>query len=144
MIDKGIEARRGVNVDFGYGAVERELQRAARLVLRIEVERCDGDFICRKPLGQSDDEAGFADSALASHGENDSLRECHHCSPPLLSGLKVRSHGTRSGRVSHSVRSASPAIGAASQTDSGKAFSIRGCSRIASFDDLIRNKRRRV
>jgi len=32
MIDKGIEACRGMNVDLGYGAVEEVLQGAARLV----------------------------------------------------------------------------------------------------------------
>jgi hypothetical protein len=60
MIDECIEPRRSVNVDFRDGAVEEMLQGAARLVFRVEIEQCDGNLICRKPFGQSNNDPGLA------------------------------------------------------------------------------------
>ncbi len=74
-------------------AVEEVLQRPSRLILRIEIEQCDWDLIGFKPLGQGDDNAGFAHSAFATHGEDDSLCKCRHCSPPSL--VRVRGSFSR-------------------------------------------------
>lgn len=73
------------------------LQRSARLILRIEVEQCDRDFIGREPLGQSDHNAGFADSAFAAHGKTTRFANAVIARLRCPSGSKVRFHGTRSG-----------------------------------------------
>ena len=97
-----------MDVDLGHGTIEEVLQGAARLILRIEVEQCDGDFIRREPLGQGDDDACLADTAFAAMMKTTRFVKVVIARLHCLSGAKVRSHGTRSGQVSHSMRLASP------------------------------------
>jgi hypothetical protein len=51
VIDEAVETCRSVNVDLGHRSVEKMLQRTARLILRIEIEQGDRNFIRGEPLG---------------------------------------------------------------------------------------------
>jgi len=73
MIDEGIQTRRGMNIDFGYGPVEKVLQRSTRFILGIEIEKSDGNLVGLKPISQGDHDAGFADATFAAHGKDDAL-----------------------------------------------------------------------
>jgi len=135
-----------MNVDFRHGAVEEVLQGAARLVLRVEVEQCDGDFIGREPLGQSDNNAGFADSTFAAHGENNSLRECRHCSPPSFVRVKG-SFSRNTKRAGFAFDAVGLALRAATRSRTGDtsvaASSIGGssnCERLRCFARTFTNE----
>ena len=95
------------------------MQGATRLVLCVEVEQCDRNLIRRKPLGQGDHDAGFADSAFAAHGENNTLRNGRHCSPPLV--VRVRGSFSRNTkRAGFAFRTAGFALRAATRSSTGE------------------------
>jgi len=146
MIDECIEPRRSVNVDFRDGAVEEMLQGAARLVFRVEIEQCDGNLICRKPFGQSNNDPGLANSAFAAHGENNSLCKCRHCSPPSLVRVKG-SFSRNTKRAGFAFRTVGFALKAATRSrtvdTSVEASSIGGnsnCERLRCFARTFTNE----
>jgi hypothetical protein len=84
MINECLQTGRGVNVHLGYRPVEEVFERAPSLVFRIEVEQREWNLIGFEPLSQGDHKASLANSAFATHGENDSfvLRFGVHRDPP--------------------------------------------------------------
>jgi hypothetical protein len=59
---------------------------------RIEVEQREWDLIGFEPLRQGDDQAGLANSAFATHGEDDSFVLCwgvHRDGGPFLKSIRV-------------------------------------------------------
>ena len=52
MVDKSVEPRRRVNVDFGDGPVKKMLQRSTRLVLCIKIQKRYLDVVRIEPFRQ--------------------------------------------------------------------------------------------
>jgi hypothetical protein len=73
MIHERVETGWGVNIHLGHGPVEEVLERSACLVFRIEVEQSAWNLIGFEPLSQRNHQAGLANSAFATHSEDDSF-----------------------------------------------------------------------
>ena len=118
MIDKRIESGGGVNVDFGDPPIEKMLQGATRLILRVEIEQRNRNLISLKPFGQGNHHACFTDSAFTAHREDHTLRISRHCSPPLV----VRVSGSfsrKTKRARFDSRTADFALSAATRSSAG-------------------------
>ena len=73
MVDEGVEAGSGMNVDLCDRSVEVVLQAAASFVFCVEVQKLDWDLVILEPFGESENKTGFADSSFSAHGEDDAF-----------------------------------------------------------------------
>jgi hypothetical protein len=79
LVDEGINPGGGVYVDLWYPPSEEMRKRSSSLVFHIEVgvEQLNRDLVCVKPFGERGHQAGLANTALSTHGQNDAFfRPC--------------------------------------------------------------------